>query len=100
VASHGYALGFGGYQMVYSPFRRVPTAQRLQIGTEPLLNPGAAAGSSNFWVHAAGILPNFAKQALAIDQLQPPTPQRAEFQPQPCELLLLNVCHHPNDVRL
>ncbi len=48
----------------------------------------------------ARIFIDFAEQILAVDQLEPPAPERLEVETQPLELLLLQVGHQPDELGL
>ena len=46
----------------------------------------------------AGILVDLAEQVLAVDQLQPPAPERLEVEAEAVELRLLPSRHEPDQV--
>src|SRR5665213_1098168 len=95
----GY-LGAGAYLLVQLPFRRIEKLDRLRSGFEFLLDPRAARPSRDVRVRDARIFVDFAKQVLAVDQLEPPSPQRLKVEAQPLEFLLLQIGHEPDQFRL
>jgi hypothetical protein len=57
------------------PFRWVPIINRREVRAELLLNASPSRHSNDLWMFNAGILVDFAKEILAVNELQRPAPK-------------------------
>src|SRR4029077_9267767 len=86
-------------QLIKIPFRRVPIADNLRLGTKPLLDARSLCNTHKLWVFHSSILAHLAEKILAIDELKRPSPERCEIDCQRSKAFVLSFGHGPDRVR-
>src|SRR5579862_2313321 len=82
------------------PLRWVPLRRGARCGDVALLDLGPPRCCGSVRMRYAGVLVDLAEQVLAVDELELPSPQIPERQPQALELVLRPFGHGADDLGL